>query len=306
VNCRPYRELIPGLLDGALTPAERERLQEHLDQCPACRESLEELRLTLERIKALEPVEPPPWLAEKILARVRAQPPLAGRRLLPLALRPALLAACLLLVCLTGYRLMRVSGPPNSQAATALPAPPAAPPPVLTARQPPFTPPPPGRRRAARDLAALPPVASFTAEEQPQAPGADTLGAQRQAEASSKTLVPGSRAGIPAAPSAAPSQALGMRAEMDGAAARSARALAFRLAPLDPRRAGAQVEAALRGAGATILTPPAQDRAALSARVPAAALPALLRQLETLGTLQGPRPDPAAPMAEEVVVVLTW
>jgi hypothetical protein len=306
VSCRPYRELISGLLDGALTPAERERLQEHLGQCPACRESLEELRLTLERIKALGPVEPPPWLAEKILARVRAQPPVAGRRLLPLALRPVLLAACLLLVCLTGYRLMRVSGPPSSQAATAQPAPPVAPPPVLTAGQTPFTPPPPGRRRAAKDLATLPPVASFMPEEPPQAPGAGTLGVQGQAGAPSKTLVLGSRAGVPAAPSAARSQALGMRAEEDGAAARTARALAFRLAPRDPQRARAQVEVALRGAGATLLTAPTPDRAVLSARVPSAALPALLRQLETLGTLQGPRPDPAAPMAEEVVVVLAW
>ena len=271
--CRPHRELLSALLDGALAPAERERLQAHLDQCPACREALDELRRTLDLIKGLEPVSPPPWLAERILERVRdaPRPPTALQRLLTLAARPPLQAASLLLVCLAGYLALRVSGPRNIVAEP-------GPPPAAQAVQESFRPPPPARPRSARRAEPSPPPAADAAP----APEAK-VGTQH-----------------PAARSEAGQDMAGKAA----GAAWAPAPLAYRLGPRDPEGAGARVEAALRGAGATILAPP--GRRSLSARVPAAALPALLRQLEALGSLAGPRPGPADISGEDVVVALTW
>ena len=46
-------------------------MAEHLASCPKCSAVLEDLKKTAELVKGLEEVEPPPWLAQKIMAHVR-------------------------------------------------------------------------------------------------------------------------------------------------------------------------------------------------------------------------------------------
>jgi hypothetical protein len=316
--CRPYRELLSGLLDGALAPAQLEPLQAHLDQCPECRQALDELRRTLALVKGLEPVEPPPWLADRILERVRAAPrtPTALQRLLSLAARPPLQAAGILLVCLAGYLVLRVSGPQNMPAPPqTVPAPPQtapAPPPAAPGAPEASSPPPPAMPRLARRAGPRPaaPAEQGGVREAAPAPEAK-LAAQAPAAAQDFTPAPA------AAPRAQAGQEMARKAVGMGRAYASAptletpapapaeRPLALRLALRDPE-AGPGVEAAFRRAGATFLAPPGPGRRALSARVPAAALPALLKELEAMGTLAGPRPDPAGLGGGDVVVALTW
>jgi predicted anti-sigma-YlaC factor YlaD len=44
MSCDDFKLLMMGLLDGEITPAERRRLEEHLEDCPACARELEEFR----------------------------------------------------------------------------------------------------------------------------------------------------------------------------------------------------------------------------------------------------------------------
>jgi hypothetical protein len=60
-------------LEGAVTPEQRLLVEDHLSSCENCTCVMEDLRKTGELVKDLEEIEPPPWLAPKIMARVREE-----------------------------------------------------------------------------------------------------------------------------------------------------------------------------------------------------------------------------------------
>lgn len=72
-HCDEYSELISASLDGALSPAETEKLNAHLAQCPDCRALLEELSALHAALSDLPPVEVPSGLTERIMAAVAAE-----------------------------------------------------------------------------------------------------------------------------------------------------------------------------------------------------------------------------------------
>ena len=65
------RHSLSDFLDESLRPEDRAAVEEHLKTCPSCNLSLLELRKTLEHVKSLEKVYPPPWMTKKIMTRVR-------------------------------------------------------------------------------------------------------------------------------------------------------------------------------------------------------------------------------------------
>lgn len=65
------RHALSDYLDGALAPAEQETVEQHLKTCSQCSDALRELRKTVEHVRHLEQVEPPAWMTQKIMARVR-------------------------------------------------------------------------------------------------------------------------------------------------------------------------------------------------------------------------------------------
>lgn len=73
MECAKVRENLSAYVDNMLSAAERTAVEEHHRSCHECAAALADLRKTLEHIKGLESVEPPPWLAQKIMARVRAE-----------------------------------------------------------------------------------------------------------------------------------------------------------------------------------------------------------------------------------------
>ncbi len=107
-------ELISLALDRSLSAEDQTALDSHLAECPGCRQVSEDLRWTHAQLKTIAPVEVPPWLASKIMARVRAEaapkPAFWRRFLLPLVLKPQLQVASLLLIAATGYFLMKSRG----------------------------------------------------------------------------------------------------------------------------------------------------------------------------------------------------
>ncbi len=60
-------------LDGTLDTAERSRVESHLAECASCHAEFAELRRTVELLHRLDDPEPPPDLAERILARIAEQ-----------------------------------------------------------------------------------------------------------------------------------------------------------------------------------------------------------------------------------------
>ncbi len=113
------RGLLSAYMDGAVSPAERDGIEEHLQGCADCREELAELEKTVLRIRGFGEEEPPPWMAQKVMARVREAA--AENRgffhwlLYPLRLKLPIEAAALVVIAATGYMLYRTAAPQLAQ-----------------------------------------------------------------------------------------------------------------------------------------------------------------------------------------------
>ena len=65
------RHKLSEYIDGTITPQERTAIEAHLPTCPDCAEALRELRKTIEHVRAIEELEPPAYMAQRIMAQVR-------------------------------------------------------------------------------------------------------------------------------------------------------------------------------------------------------------------------------------------
>lgn len=73
MECSDIRERLSAFLEGIASPEEKRLIEQHLPSCQPCSTVLEDLRKTVGLVKELEEVEPPPWLKEKVMSRVRAE-----------------------------------------------------------------------------------------------------------------------------------------------------------------------------------------------------------------------------------------
>ncbi len=65
--CREFVERVTDYLEGALTPEERTRLEDHLGECEACSLYLEQLRTTLGLTGELREDDVSPAMREQLL-----------------------------------------------------------------------------------------------------------------------------------------------------------------------------------------------------------------------------------------------
>lgn len=113
------RSLLSAYMDDAVSPAERQGLEEHLESCADCRAELAELEKTVLRIRGFGEEDPPPWMTQQVMARVRETA--AGRRgffhwlLYPLRIKLPIEAAALVVIAATGYMLYRTAAPQLAQ-----------------------------------------------------------------------------------------------------------------------------------------------------------------------------------------------
>ncbi len=70
MECRGIQEKLSPYLEGMLSEADKAAVKEHLASCGACRTVLEELRKAGEVLGRLDRVEPPPWLATRIMGQI--------------------------------------------------------------------------------------------------------------------------------------------------------------------------------------------------------------------------------------------
>jgi len=73
MECSDIQERLSAYIEGSVSSAEEGLIEEHLKACQQCSESLADLKKTLEYVQNLEEIEPPPWLKQKVMARVRSE-----------------------------------------------------------------------------------------------------------------------------------------------------------------------------------------------------------------------------------------
>ena len=77
IECAEVQELAPEMALGSLDGAVRADVLAHMAHCPACRAEVRDLADVVDGLAALTPAaEPPPGLAERVLAAIRAEAPL--------------------------------------------------------------------------------------------------------------------------------------------------------------------------------------------------------------------------------------
>jgi anti-sigma factor RsiW len=71
LTCKELVELVTDYLEGALSPADRARFDEHLATCPYCRTYVEQMRQTIRALGHLPEETIPAEALEELLARFR-------------------------------------------------------------------------------------------------------------------------------------------------------------------------------------------------------------------------------------------
>lgn len=76
MKCAKYEKLIDPYISGDLSPGERSRLESHLEHCDTCRELVSEFQVLDAMLdSAFEwNVEPPPYLARRVMANFPDRP----------------------------------------------------------------------------------------------------------------------------------------------------------------------------------------------------------------------------------------
>lgn len=115
MECRNIRGRLSAYIDEALSTQEKMAVDEHLKACRECAASLADLKKTVECVKNLESVEPPPWLTQKVMTRVRAESqPRKGlfqKLLYPPLIKLPVGAVATIAIALTTIYVFRTIGP---------------------------------------------------------------------------------------------------------------------------------------------------------------------------------------------------
>ena len=73
MNCQDIQQKLSAYAEGIVSPEEKILIEEHLKSCLKCQESLADLRKTIDYVHRLEDVEPPTWLTQKVMAKIKAE-----------------------------------------------------------------------------------------------------------------------------------------------------------------------------------------------------------------------------------------
>lgn len=73
MECGDVRRKLSAYMEDLLSSEEKKMIDNHLSSCEQCAVRLEELKTTHSLVKGLDDMEPPPWLTQKIMTRVREE-----------------------------------------------------------------------------------------------------------------------------------------------------------------------------------------------------------------------------------------
>ena len=107
MNHNDIRHKLSEYIDNALSASERAEVEAHLKSCQKCSDALEELRKTVEQVRQVEEIEPPAWMTQKIMAKVRSEAEEKKtwyqRFFFPLSARLPIQAVAVLFLAVTAY-----------------------------------------------------------------------------------------------------------------------------------------------------------------------------------------------------------
>ncbi len=112
MECDKVREKISEYFEGLVTAEEKALISAHIASCNKCRAAYSDIKKTVEHIKGLEEVEPPPWLTRKVMARVKEENPKQGiwkRLFYPLHIKLPLEAVATVLIAISALYLFRAA-----------------------------------------------------------------------------------------------------------------------------------------------------------------------------------------------------
>jgi hypothetical protein len=73
MECSEVQKRLSAYLEKVVSSRQKALIDGHLKKCKKCRRSLADLKKAVEYVQKLEEVEPPAWLAQKVMAQVRAE-----------------------------------------------------------------------------------------------------------------------------------------------------------------------------------------------------------------------------------------
>jgi hypothetical protein len=111
MDCKETRRLFDDYLDDRLAPERLKSVEEHLASCRSCCSALHDMKKTVEYLRDIGQEEPPPWLAQKVMAQVRSGVPvkkgIMQRLFYPLRLKLPLEVAATVLIAITALYVFR-------------------------------------------------------------------------------------------------------------------------------------------------------------------------------------------------------
>jgi soluble P-type ATPase len=112
MECDKVRERMSDYIEGLVTLEEGVLMRTHIASCRKCGAAYSELEKTIIHIKSLEKVEPPAWLTQKVMAKVKEEASRQGiwkRLFYPLHIKLPLEAAATVLVAVTALYIFKAT-----------------------------------------------------------------------------------------------------------------------------------------------------------------------------------------------------
>jgi hypothetical protein len=73
MECRDVQKRLSAYLEKVVSPKQKALIDAHLKGCKQCKRALADLKKAVAHVQKLEEVEPPTWLTQKVMARVKAE-----------------------------------------------------------------------------------------------------------------------------------------------------------------------------------------------------------------------------------------
>lgn len=115
MECKDIQKRLSAYLEKAVSPRQKTAIDAHLKQCKRCRQALADLKRTIEYVQRLEEVEPPAWLAQRVMARVRAEaeekPGIVKRLFYPIHIKLPLEAIAVIFIAVGAIYIFKTMQP---------------------------------------------------------------------------------------------------------------------------------------------------------------------------------------------------
>ncbi len=115
MDCHNIQKMLSSYIEGIISPEESKLIDEHLSACSKCKEALYDLKKTLEYVQNLEDVEPPEWLTQTVMTRIRSETePRKGilqKLFYPLYIKLPIEAVAVVLIAVTALYIFKTIQP---------------------------------------------------------------------------------------------------------------------------------------------------------------------------------------------------